>query len=413
MTTITAVRGFKDILPSESWIWRLVEDKARDLARRFDYQELRVPILERTELFARGLGEATDIVEKEMYTLEDRGGDKITLRPEATAGLVRAVIERNLVESGRPLRLFCLGPMFRYERPQKGRQRQFHQLDVEVFGDPSPYIDAEVIVLLRDFLFELGLNDVVMRLNSLGCPKCRPTFREKLTAHLGARKSELCPDCLRRLDRNPLRVLDCKAEACQAVTADGPILTDFLCPECQEHMTGVTTTLKDLGLDYVLDPRLVRGLDYYARTTFEAHSSLLGAQSAVAGGGRYDGLCQSLGGPDIPGVGFAAGLERLILALSQTQTATAPKPDYYLAVLTQEALGPAFGLAYKLRSKGLAVAADWAAGSLKSRLKRADRLGAAKVVMLGPDELAANEVTVRDLGSKEQFKISLTNIEWF
>ncbi|MDR2422970.1 MAG: histidine--tRNA ligase [Deltaproteobacteria bacterium] len=409
MTEITAVRGFKDILPDQAWIWRLVEDKARDLARRFGYQELRVPILERTELFARGIGEATDVVEKEMYTFEDRSGDRITLRPEATAGLARAVLEHNLAEGGRPTRLFCLGPMFRYERPQKGRQRQFHQLDVEVFGDPGPYVDAEVVAFLNDFLTELGFDDVSVQLNSLGCPKCRPAFRKRLTDHLLAQKDSLCPDCLRRLGRNPLRVLDCKVEACQAVAASGPEMADFLCLECREHLAGVTGALTDLGLGYSLNGRLVRGLDYYARTAFEVHSDRLGAQSAVAGGGRYDGLCREIGGPDVPGIGFAVGLERVIMALSQTLELRTQRPDYYLAALAPEALGPAFALAQKLRKRGLAVEADWAAGSLKSRLKRADRLGAAKVIMLGPDELANNEATVRDMATKEQSKKPLAD----
>ncbi|MDR1872737.1 MAG: histidine--tRNA ligase [Deltaproteobacteria bacterium] len=413
MTEITAVRGFKDILPTESFIWRLVEDKARDLANRFGYQEMRAPILERTELFARGIGETTDIVEKEMYTLADRSGDKITLRPEATAGLARAVLENNLVENGRPLKLYCLGPMFRYERPQKGRQRQFHQLDVEVFADPGPYIDAEIIVLLRDFLLELGLTDTEVKLNSLGCPKCRPAFREKLIAFLEAKKDSLCPDCQRRLTRNPLRVLDCKVDSCLKATLDAPSLADGLCPECQDHLSGVTGALKSLNVSYFLEPRLVRGLDYYTRTAFEVHSPRLGAQSAVAGGGRYDGLLKELGGPDLPGVGFAVGLERLILILSQTGDLTAPKPDYYLAVLTPEGLGPAFTLAHRLRSGGLTVATDWEAGSLKSRLKRADRLGANRVIMLGPDELANGEVTVRDMVTKEQTKKSITGEDFF
>ncbi|MDR2141781.1 MAG: histidine--tRNA ligase [Deltaproteobacteria bacterium] len=413
MTEITAVRGFKDILPDQTQIWRLVEDKARDLARRFGYLELRVPILERTELFARGIGDTTDIVEKEMYTMEDRSGDKITLRPEATAGMVRAVLENNLAEGGRPLRLFCLGPMFRYERPQKGRQRQFHQLDVEVFGDPGPYIDAEVICLLSSFLTELGLTEVSVLLNSLGCPKCRPLYREKLTAFLRARQADLCPDCLSRLERNPLRILDCKVESCQALTADGPDMAECLCPECQAHLAGVTRALADLGLPYALSSRLVRGLDYYARTTFEIHSGRLGAQSAMAGGGRYDGLCRQLGGPDLPGIGFAVGLERVILALTQVKEFAFPGPDYYLAALAPETLGPAFVLAHKLRARGLAVEADWEAGSLKSRLKRADRLRAAKVIMLGPDELARNEVTIRDLATKEQITRSLSDLDKF
>jgi histidyl-tRNA synthetase len=409
MPVITPVRGFKDILPDQTQLWRLAEDKARDLARRFGYLELRVPLLERTELFARGIGEATDIVEKEMYTFEDRSGEKITLRPEATAGMVRAVLENNLAQTGSPVRLFCLGPMFRYERPQKGRQRQFHQLDVEVFGDEGPFIDAEVIALLCTFLTELELPEVRVELNSLGCAHCRPTFREKLTTFLTSRRSDLCPDCQRRLLLNPLRVLDCKVETCQAVTSNGPDMAGNLCPDCREHLSSVTASLESLNIPYRINKRLVRGLDYYTRTAFEVHSGRLGAQNAVAGGGRYDGLCQQLGGPDLPGIGFAVGLERLIMIMNQTLALKPQTPDYYVAVLSPEALGPGLALAHKLRLKGLAVSADWTAGGLKSRLKRADRLGAKKVIMLGPDELVQNTATVRNMETKEQYTLSLTD----
>ncbi|MDR1395933.1 MAG: histidine--tRNA ligase [Deltaproteobacteria bacterium] len=408
MPNITAVRGFKDILPDQSPLWSAVENKARNLAARFGYQELRVPVLEKTELFARGIGEATDIVEKEMYTLEDRSGGKITLRPEATAGIVRAVIENNLAEAGRTSRFFFLGPMFRYERPQKGRQRQFHQLDAEVFGDEGPYIDGEVIGFLYSFLTaELGLTEVSVQLNSLGCPKCRPRFREELLSFLAGRKDGLCPDCQRRLDRNPLRVLDCKLPGCQDLTADGPSMESCLCPECRQHLAGVTQALSLLEIPYSMNRRLVRGLDYYSRTAFEVHSGRLGAQSAVAGGGRYDGLCRELGGPDLPAIGFAVGLERLILILNETGVQVQPAAGYYLAILCPEALDPAFRLASELRRRGLAVEADWQAGSLKSRLKRADRLRAAKVIMIGPDELASGQATIRDMASKDQFPLPL------
>jgi histidyl-tRNA synthetase len=347
-----------------------------------------------------------------MYTFQDHSGDKITLRPEATAGIVRSVLENNLAEGGRPTRLFCLGPMFRYERPQKGRQRQFHQLDVEVFGDDGPFIDAEVISLLCTFLTELGLTEVSVTLNSLGCVKCRPVYREKLMDFLKS-KEGLCPDCQRRLNHNPLRILDCKVETCQAITKDGPEMADCLCSECQDHLNGVTKALESLNINYVLNNRLVRGLDYYTRTAFEVQSGHLGAQNAVAGGGRYDGLCRQLGGPDLPGIGFAVGLERLILILSQTLNLSPDVPDYYVAILSPETMEAAFLLTHKLRLKGLSVTADWACGSLKSRLKRADRLGAAKVIMLGTDELAQNQVTIRDMVTKEQYSIAISDIEKF
>ncbi|MDR2443226.1 MAG: histidine--tRNA ligase [Deltaproteobacteria bacterium] len=413
MTELAAIRGFKDILPDQARYWRLIEDRARDVSRRFNYAELRPPIMERTELFQRGLGEATDIVEKEMYTMEDRSGDRITLRPEATAGMVRALIEHNLHEGGRPVRLFCLGPMFRYERPQKGRLRQFHQLDVEVFGDSGPTIDAEVIMWLHTFLKELGLIELTVVLNSLGCPACRPRFREKLVDFLADHQKTLCQDCNRRLTQNPLRVLDCKSPSCQAIVSKGPVLSEFLCPECRQHFLGVRQALDSLGVIYTLNDKLVRGLDYYTRTTFEVHSGNLGSQNAVAGGGRYDGLCARLGGPDIPAIGFAAGLERLILLLSEKYAATEPGPDYYAAVLCPEATGPAFTLVQHLRAMGHMVAADWEPGGLKSRLKRADKAGAAKVIMFGPDELAAGEVTVRDLSTGDQWRLPINRPERF
>jgi histidyl-tRNA synthetase len=409
MPELAAIRGFKDILPDQARHWRLVEDTAREVARRFDFQELRPPVMERTDLFARGLGEATDIVEKEMYTMEDRGGERITLRPEATAGLVRAVIEHGLAAGGRAARLFCLGPMFRYERPQKGRLRQFHQLDVEVFGDPGPHVDAEVVALLRAFLEGLGLSDLTVVVNSLGCRECRPAFRALLSSHLAARRGRLCPDCQRRLDRNPLRVLDCKNPACRAEVAGGPRLSEHLCGGCRDHFGAVRADLDLLAIPHVQDDNLVRGLDYYTRTTFEVHSGGLGAQNAVAGGGRYDGLCASLGGPDIPAIGFAAGLERLIMLLEAAEAASARPagPDYYCAVLSDEAVAPAMALVQSLRARGLSVAADWAPGGLKSRLRRADKAGAAKVLMLGPDELAAGEATVRDLADGAQRRLPL------
>ncbi|MDR2387482.1 MAG: histidine--tRNA ligase [Deltaproteobacteria bacterium] len=413
MPALTAIRGFKDILPKEADLWREVEEKARQVLSRFDFSELRPPIMERTELFQRTIGAATDIVEKEMYTMEDRGGDLITLRPEATAGMVRALIEHNLHEGGRATKLFCLGPMFRYERPQKGRLRQFHQLDVEIFSDAGPHSDAEIIVLLRSFLAELGLPNLSIVLNSLGCPTCRPLYRDNLVAFLANRKNKLCPDCQRRLELNPLRVLDCKSETCQAEVKAAPSFSQFWCPACREHFEAVLQALTGLGLDHQLDERLVRGLDYYTRTTFEVRSGDLGSQSALAGGGRYDGLCRELGGPDLPAIGFAAGLERIIILLNQLKGDPAPGPDYYAALLTPEALSPAFALVQALRSQGLRVAVDWEAGGLKSRLKRADKAGAAKVIMIGPDELASGLVKVRDLRTKEQVSLPLNKPEEF
>ncbi len=407
MNTFTAIKGFKDILPDEAPLWQRLEEVARNVARRYDFQELRPPIAEKTEIFARGIGQATDIVEKEMYSFNDKGDEKITLRPEATAGMVRAVLEHNLTEGGRPARLFCLGPMFRYERPQKGRQRQFHQLDVEVFGDPGPGVDAELLAWLTTFLTEIGLGDLSITLNSLGCPDCRPAFRQKLVEFFTQRREGLCADCRRRLDLNPLRIIDCKSESCRQLVQGAPKILDHLCQSCQDHFIEVKRLLDALGLRYVVNPNLVRGLDYYTRTAFEVLSSDLGAQSAVAGGGRYDGLARELGGPDIPGIGFAAGLERLVMLMKEKGRVSAPGPDYYLAVLHQAAQIPAFRLAEDLRGQGLKVAADWQPGSLKSRLKRADKASASKVIMLGEDEIAKAEGLVRDMSTKEQSPLDL------
>jgi histidyl-tRNA synthetase len=413
MPEIAAIRGFKDVLPDQSPYWRRLEDVARETARRHGLVELRPPIMERTALFSRGIGEDTDIVDKEMYTFDDRGGESVTLRPEATAGMVRAVIEHHLHEGGRPARLWCLGPMFRYERPQKGRLRQFHQLDVEILGDPGPLVDAEIIALLRSFLTGLGLKELEVVINSLGCPACRPGYREALLAWFGERRGELCPDCQRRLDRNPLRILDCKNPGCRAQTEGAPRLRSTLCPECQDHLGGVESALRALDVDHVIDDRLVRGLDYYTRTAFEVRSGALGSQNAVAGGGRYDGLVARLGGPDVPAIGFAAGLERLIMLMEAASAVREPGPDYYVAVLSPEAGPPALRLVQALRDRGLAVAADWEPGGLKSRLKRADKARAAKLIMMGPDELAAGAALVRDLATGEQKSLSLASPELF
>ncbi|MDR3204286.1 MAG: histidine--tRNA ligase [Deltaproteobacteria bacterium] len=412
----TAVRGFKDILPEQARLFRFIEETARVVAERFNYQELCPPILEKTELFTRGIGEDTDIVEKEMYTIVEGSADSLSLRPEATAGMVRALIENNLAQGGKIAKFFCLGPMFRRERPQKGRLRQFHQLDVEVFGTPGPYIDAEVIDFLHTFLTKLGLNDLSVVLNSLGCPDCRPLFRKALSAFLEQKRPALCLDCQRRLERNPLRILDCKNPSCCALTLQAPSLSSFRCLKCQEHFDGLQDSLKALNINFVVDDKLVRGLDYYTRTAFEVQSGQLGAQNAAAGGGRYDGLCLKLGGPDIPAIGFASGLERLAMLIEQSNQSfllAPPSPDYYIALLVQEALAPAMILVQKLRALGQKISCDWEVGSLKSRLRQADKAKASKILILGPDELAQGLATVRDLNTKEQVCIPINQPDLF
>lgn len=405
--TIKAIRGFKDILPEDMPYWRLIEDAAKNVLSSFGYGEIRIPVVERTQLFARSIGADTDIVEKEMYTFPDRHDEPLTLRPEATAGIVRSIMEHNLAADGRPLKLFFMGPMFRYERPQKGRQRQFHQLDVEAFNDPSPHMDAEIIILLDNFLKEIGLTNVVMNINSLGCPECRPGYKEALKSFLSDSREDLCPDCNRRLEANPLRVLDCKVPRCSEKVADAPIILDYLCSGCRDHFDVVQKDLESAGTVAEVNPKLVRGLDYYSRTTFEALTGELGSQNAVAGGGRYDGLARTLGGPDIPAIGFAAGIERLVMLLQDKIKPEAAGPDLFVAPLDQEAVKAGFNIVHELRRQGRKIEIDYTPGSLKSRMKRADKLHASRVLIIGPDELAAGEAILRDMTTKAQKSIPL------
>lgn len=316
--------------------------------------------------------------------------------------MVRAVIEHSLAGDGRPLKLYSLGPMFRYERPQKGRQRQFHQLNVEAFNVDSPRMDAEMIVMLRHFLIELGLGDVVISINSLGCPVCRPEFKQKLQDFLQAKRHELCPDCQRRMDTNPLRVLDCKVPLCAELVQDAPVILDSLCPDCLYHFGAVQKHLDKAKIIFTVNPRLVRGLDYYVRTTFEAQAGELGAQDAVAGGGRYDGLVKALGGPDVPAIGFAVGLERLIMLLEAQKRQKLDSQDLFVAALDEAAAEIAFGLVQELRRRGYRVETDYTPGSLKSRMKRAGKLGAAHVLILGPEELDQGQGILRNMDTKEQ-----------
>jgi histidyl-tRNA synthetase len=398
--TIQAVRGTRDVLPDEVAPWQRVEGAARELFARYGYRELRTPVFEQTELFARGIGAETDIVSKEMYTFEDRDGGSLTLRPEATAGIVRAVIEHNLMNSDASLRVYALGPMFRRERPQKGRYRQFHQVDVEAFGFTSPTIDAEVVELALAFLDACGVEQRELVLNSVGDSACRPAYVERLQQELRAKAASLCADCQRRVETNPLRVLDCKVPEDQAVIDALPRITDHLCQACAEHFAEVRRQLDLLGIPYRLSHRLVRGLDYYVRTTFEVASDALGAQSSVLGGGRYDGLVKELGGPELPGIGFAVGLERLISLVPAVSAE--PRCDVFLMPLASGALDPALRLQRRLRGAGVRVLLDPEGRSFKSRMKQADKLGARFAAILGEDELARGVWALRDMKRSEQ-----------
>jgi histidyl-tRNA synthetase len=410
--TIRAVRGVRDILPAESLKWQRVEDAARQTFQAHGYEEIRLPLFERTELFARGIGEVTDIVQKEMYTFTDRGGESITLRPEATAALLRAYIEHGLHVQPRPIRLYTMGPMFRYERPQAGRYRQFHQLDVEALGDEHPAVDAEIIAMLVEFFRRLGLTAPRVRLeiNTLGDGACRPLYRERLAAYLRAHAEELCPDCRDRIDRNPLRVLDCKKPECRPVLDAAPSLAEFLCDPCRGHFARVRSGLDALGIEHTVAPRLVRGLDYYVRTTFELSTDELGAQNAVAGGGRYDGLIEQLGGPKDPGIGFAVGIERVVLMLGEDgEGARGRRPLALFIPLGEAALHALLPVAGALRADPEPLYVEVAHGDrrLPRELERAAKLGARVAVIVGDDELVRGEAKVKDMSTRQERLVKL------
>lgn len=398
---IAAIRGTHDILPGEVEKWQHVERVARSLCARYGYAELRTPIIEREELFAKGTGESTDIVQKEMYAFTDKSGDRITLRPEATPSMVRSYIEHNLEHSMPAAKLYAMGPMFRYERPQKGRYRQFHQFDVEVFGMEDPAVDAEVIDLAWSLVSELGIVDTDLVVNSVGCPQCRPKFQEALLSALGDDLPKLCGDCQRRAQTNPLRIYDCKVPADQPIIDALPHSSNYLCEACATHYAGVKNHLNAIGIPWRESHRLVRGLDYYMRTTFEILGRSLGAQNALLGGGRYDGLVKQLGGPDRAGIGFAAGLERLVLALPESASVSAT-PTAFVVAIGDDGRAAAWTLLRELRQAGLAAQMEFEARSVRAQMKRADRLAARVTLIVGGDELARGEVTLRDMTTGEQ-----------
>jgi histidyl-tRNA synthetase len=404
--TLTTVRGMKDILPPESSRWAALEASFRAHAARYGFREIRTPLLERTELFSRAVGETTDIVEKEMYTFTDRSGDSLTARPEGTAPVVRAVLEHRAAIGEWPVRLFYIGPMFRHERPQKGRLRQFHQFGAELFGTESPYADAEAISFLYGFLRDAGLDGVSLEINSLGDPECRPRFNERLTEFLAARDADLCDDCRRRRVRNPLRVLDCKSERCIRATADAPSILDSLCGACRGHFEAVEASLAAAGIPFSRNPRMVRGLDYYRRTTFEFVIPGMGAQNTVAAGGRYDGLAELIGGKEpVPAIGFAIGVERLLMLLGE-EDAAAATADVFLVTTAPALLPEAFRWKMTLVARGVRVDMDYEGRSLKSQFRRADRSGAKAVLVLGEEEAGRGAVGYRDMEKGTQEEVS-------
>jgi histidyl-tRNA synthetase len=406
----TTIKGFKDILPWETGTWQRLDRVARSIFRSFGFQEIMPPLMEKTELFSRSIGEDTDIVSKEMYTLTDSRGRGMTLRPEATASLVRAYIQHRLYEKNPIQKLFLIGPMFRHERPQKGRFRQFHQIDAEIFGDPGPRSDAEIIVLAMDLFEAVGLTGLSLQINSLGNPDCRFAFREELRKYLAQKTALLCSDCRRRAGTNPLRVFDCKVEGCAEVVSNAPSILDYICEDCTAHFKSVQDYLQISGIPFNVNYRLVRGLDYYTRTTFEIQTDRLGAQNAVLGGGRYDGLSKELGGPDHPAIGFALGIERLVTLLNDRASQAAPGPDLFIAGLGLEAEKKVFQWANDLRRAGMWVELDYSSKGLKAQLKRADRLGARSVLIVGDNELVSGKGILRDMAAKAQTEVVLDDL---
>jgi histidyl-tRNA synthetase len=402
-----SIKGVKDILPEDMPAWQHLEATARKLFEDYGFTEIRVPIFEYTELFARSIGVSTDIVEKEMYTFEDRDGKKITLRPEGTAGVVRAFVEHKMYAQNALTKLYYTGPMFRHERPQKGRFRQFYQIGVEALGMDHPHVDVEILAIVHQLYARLGITGLALQINSLGDGACRGKYRDALKAYLKNKLATLCTDCQRRYETNPMRVLDCKIDADKF--GDSPVMLDYLCDPCKAHFYTVESGLQKLGIPYELNPRLVRGLDYYTRTTFELVMGHAGAQNTVAAGGRYDGLVEEIGGPPTSGIGFALGVERTV-SLMDTGNMLPLRPALYLAALGEEAVKLSLPFIHELRRAGIGVDTDYNGASLKSQMKKADKSGAGHTLILGEQEIKNGKAVLRNMQTKEQAEVSFNNI---
>jgi len=405
------IRGFRDILPDKISLWQKVEKEAKELFEAFGFSEIRIPIVEKTQLFTRSIGEVTDIVEKEMYTFPDRKGDKLTLRPEATASIVRSYIQHKMYATDPVRKFFLFGPMFRRERPQKGRYRQFYQIDAEVFGIESAYIDSQLIYLLNKLFERLGLTGLSAHINSLGCPECRPNYQQTLLDFIGSKKEQLCENCIRRIDKNPLRILDCKVQGCRDALNNAPATLDHLCETCDDHFKTVQKTLTAQGVDFIVDKSLVRGLDYYTRTAWEIQTTSLGAQSAVAGGGRYDGLVKELGGPPTPAIGFAIGFDRLVEVMEQLSDEPEEKGlDLFIVTLGDLAMEKGYLWACELNQNNIKTEMDFRGKSLKALMKRANKLNAKQVLIVGDNELKENSIILRNMNTKEQISIGMETL---
>ncbi len=399
---VNILKGFADVCPPEITLWHHIEETAKRHFFLYGYEEIRLPIVESTELFYRGIGEGTDIVEKEMYTFADKAGRSLTLRPEGTASAVRCYIENQLYNRPSPQKYYYHGPMFRYERPQRGRQRQFYQIGCEAFGVAHPALDAEMIAMINRILLELGLDNLQIEINSIGCSKCRPNYKSNLIAFFGDRLSSLCSDCNRRYVTNPLRIMDCKVPKCIENTKGAPLIRDYLCSDCSEHYRALKGILEHYPINFIENPKLVRGLDYYTRTIFEITTENLGAQKAVAAGGRYDGLVEQFGGPQTAAVGFAMGMERLVELLKNQSNNTPPKARIFVATLGAEAERASFGISEELRSAGIQVSLNYGHSSLKNQLRKADRLNATHVLIIGEEEVSSGMYNWKDLSNGQQ-----------
>lgn len=405
-------RGTSDMLPEEAARWRHVEEAFRQICSEYNYHEIRTPIIEHTEVFERGVGDTTDIVEKEMYTFRDRGDRSVTLRPEGTAPVIRAYLENNLNAGPQPVKVYYMGPMFRYDKPQAGRYRQFHQLGAEALGSGDPAVDAELIAMVMDFYGRLGLSGLELHLNSVGCPQCRAVLRSRLQDFFLPHLDKLCVNCRGRLAKNPLRVLDCKVEKCDQLAGGAPVTIDCLCSDCRDNFARVKGYLDRLGIPYVVDGRLVRGLDYYTHTAFEVMARDIGAQSSIGGGGRYNGLVEVFGGVPTPGVGFALGVERIILAMER-QGAPFPavnRPDVFVAAMDRSCEEEAFSILFDLRKNGLKADKDYLGRSLKAQMKYAGKTGCRLVVLVGGDELKRGAAAVRNMAGGNQVEMPLDGL---
>lgn len=408
-----AVKGTMDILPSEVYKNQFIEQTVLDIAAKFGFHEIRTPVFEHTELFQRGVGETTDVVQKEMYTFDDKGGRSITLRPEGTAGAVRAFLEHGLFNEALPQKLCYVQNCYRYEKPQAGRWREFQQFGVETLGAASPAADAEIISLANEIFAFLGIEGIELHINSIGCPECRKVYHNALREYFGAHREELCGTCLERLEKNPMRILDCKSPICKEICKGAPVITDYLCDECSAHFESVKKYLDAMNIEYTVDPQIVRGLDYYTRTVFEFISNQIGAQGTVCGGGRYDGLVEELGGPHVPSLGFGMGTGRLFMLL-EAQGIELPAPsacELYIAPMGEAATVKAMSLVSDLRAGGISAQTDIVGRSLKAQMKFADKLGAKYTMVLGDDEIAKGEATIKDMSGGENEVLPLDGLE--